>query len=98
MHGSVKSSTINFCDQILNQNIQNDAIFMPTPENTFNVSSSVRNEIPRAKLATKVSIQQFTTEQWNSKVQNLVMQGDFAKLLMEEKQKMIWKILTISVF
>ena len=40
-----KSSTITFCDQILNQNIQNDAIFIPTPENTFDVESSVRNEI-----------------------------------------------------
>ena len=80
-----------FCDQIFNQNIQNDAIFIPTPENTANVASSVRNEIPKAKKATKLSIQQFTTEQWNSKVQRLAMQGDFAKLLIEEKQNITWK-------
>ena len=48
-----KSSTITFCDQIFNHNIQNDAIFIPTPENTINVASSVRNEIPKAKEATK---------------------------------------------
>ena len=86
-----KSSTITFCDQMLNQNIQNDAIFIPTPENTFNVASSVRNEIPKAKQATKFSIQKFTIEQWNTKVHNLAMQGDFATLLIEEKKNVTWQ-------
>ena len=54
---TVKSSTISFCDQVLNNNVENDKIFIPTTENTANVASSVRHEIPKAKLATKQSIQ-----------------------------------------
>ena len=81
-----KYSTINFCDQILNKNVQSDSIFIPTSENTFDVTSSVRSELPRAKKAIKQSIQEFTLEQWNSKVEKLVMQGDFTKLLIKEKE------------
>ena len=88
---SVKSSTISFCDQVLNENVENDKIFIPTPENTSNVATSVRHEIPRAKVATKQSIQQFTIEKWNSKVEKLVMQGDFTNLLIEEKENVTWK-------
>ena len=92
-----KSSTISFSDQMLNQNVANDAIFIPTPENTFDVAASVRNEIPKAKSAIKFSIQQFTLEQWNEKVHKLVMQGDFAKLLMEEKENVTWKSIIHNV-
>ena len=81
-----KYSTITFCDQILNENIQNDKIFIPTRENSYNVTASIRHEIPKAEVSTKLSIQQFTTEQWNTKVEKLVMQGDFVKLLIEEKK------------
>ena len=48
-----KYSTITFCDQMLNQNVENDSIFIPTTENTFDVAISVRSEIPRAKTATR---------------------------------------------
>ena len=92
-----KYSTINFCDQILNQNVQSDSIFIPTSENTFDVTSSVRSEIPRAKKAIKQSIQEFTLEQWNSKVEKLVMQGDFTKLLIEEKENVTWKSIINNV-
>ena len=78
-------TTYCYCDQILTQNIQNDKIFIPTTENTFDVATSIRHEIPKAKQTTKQSIQEFTLEQWNSKVEKLIMQGDFAKLLIEEK-------------
>ena len=58
---------------------------------------SVRNEIPKAKSATKFSIQQFTTEQWNEKVEKLAMQGDFAKLLIEEEENVTWKSIINNV-
>ena len=92
-----KSSTITLCDQILTQNIQNDKIFIPTIENTFDVATSVRHEIPKAKQATKQSIQEFTLEQWNSKVEQLVMQGDFTKLLIEEKENITWKSIIYNI-
>ena len=92
-----KSSTISFCDELLNQNIQNDKIFIPTPENCVNVAASVRHEIPKARIATKFSVQQYTLEQWNSKVEKLAMQGDFAKLLIEEKDNITWQSIIHSV-
>ena len=64
-----KSSTVNICEQFLDQNVQNDLIFIPTSENTSNVTSSVRAELPRAKQATKQSIQEFTLPQWNNQVE-----------------------------
>ena len=92
-----KSSTITFCDNILKQNIENDQIFIPTPTNTFNVAASVRHEIPKAKVATKKSIQEYTTNQWNTKVEKLIMQGDFTKLLIEEKEDVTWKSIIYNI-
>ena len=74
----------------LDQNIQSDTVFIPTAQNTFDVATSNRSEIPRAKKAIKQSIQEQTLELWNSKVERLTMQGDFAKLLIEEKENVTW--------
>jgi hypothetical protein len=92
-----KSSTIVICQQILDENIQNDTIFIPSSENTFNVAASIRSEMPRAKKATKQSIQEFTLQMWNSKVEKLVMQGDFTKLLIEEKENVTWRSIINNV-
>jgi hypothetical protein len=92
-----KSSTIVICQQILDENIQKDTIFIPSSENTFNVAASIRSEMPRAKKATKQSIQEFTLQMWNSKVEKLVMQGDFTKLLIEEKENVTWRSIINNV-
>ena len=92
-----KSSTITLCDQIFTQNVQNDKIFIPTTENTFDVATSVRHEIPKAKIATKQSIREFTIEQWNTKVEKLIMQGEFTKLLIEEKENVTWKSIIYNI-
>ena len=44
-----KSSTIVQCHQLLEQNIENDNIFIPTPFNCPDVIHARRHEIPRAK-------------------------------------------------
>ena len=92
-----KSSTIVSCQQILELNIQNDTVFIPSTQNTFDVASSIRSELPRAKQAIKQSIQEQTLEVWNSKVELLTMQGDFAKLLIEEKENITWKSIINNV-
>ena len=92
-----KSSTIKFCDQMLQQNIENDTIFIPTSTNSYNVAASVRHEIPKAKVATKKSIQEYTTNKWNTKVEQLIMQGEFTKLLIEEKEDVTWKSIIYNI-
>ena len=48
-----KSLTIVSCQQILELNIQNDTVFIPSTQNTFDVASSIRSELTRAKQAIK---------------------------------------------
>ena len=76
---TTKSSTI--CQQILDQNIQSDTVFIPTAQNAFDVATSIRSEIPRAKKAIKQSIQEQTLELCNSKVERLTMQGDLLQII-----------------
>ena len=86
-----KSSTIVQCHQILEKNIENDCIFIPSPLNCPNVDHARRHAIPRAKMAIKKSIEEETLDVWNKKVQQLTMQGDFTNLLIQEKENITWQ-------
>ena len=88
---SNKSSTISESHQIFSTNIENDRFFVPTSMNTFDVEVSRSIEIPKAKTATKKSIKDELTNLWNEKVQSLTMQGEFTKLLIEEKENVTWQ-------
>ena len=92
-----KSSTIVQCQQLLEQNIENDNIFIPSSSNCPDVEHSRRHEIPKAKEAIKKSIQEETLQIWNNKVEHLTMQGDFLKLLIEEKENVTWQALIRNV-
>ena len=92
-----KSSTIVECDGTFQENIANDKFLLPTPENTFNIECSRRMEIPKAKQAMKESIEKQTLHVWNNKVEKLTMQGDFARLLIEEKENVTWQSLIRNV-
>ena len=45
----------------------------------------------------KRSVQEKTLLHWNSVVQNLTFQGDFVKLLIEEKSNVTWKSMCNNV-
>ena len=92
-----KSSTIVKCQQLLDMNIDNDNIFIPSTQNCPDVQHARRHEIPRAKAAMKLSIEEETLQLWNSKVQKLTMQGDFANILIEEKQNVTWQAVVKNV-
>ena len=85
------------CQQLLEQNIENDNIFIPSTSNCPDVEHSRRHEIPKAKEAIKKSIQEETLQIWNNKVEHLTMQGDFLKLLIEEKESVTWQALIRNV-
>ena len=75
-----KSSTILQCHQMLEQNIENENIFIPSHLNCPNVEHARRHEIPRAKKAIKKSIEEETLDTWNKKVEKITMQGDFTNV------------------
>ena len=86
-----KYSTISESDKILRENIDNDRFLIPATENSFDIEISRSLEILKAKEAIKKSIKDDVTNFWNSKVQSLTMQGDFANLLIEEKENVTWQ-------
>ena len=86
-----KSSTISESHELFSANIENDRFFVPTTSNTFDIEVSRSLEIPKAKAATKKSIKEEITNLWNEKVYSLTMQGEFAKLLIEEKENVTWQ-------
>ena len=92
-----KYSTIVASEEVIQDNISNDKFFIPTSNNTFDIEISRSSEIEKAKKSVKVSIQEETLSIWNSKVEKLTMQGDFAKLLIEEKENVTWQYIIRNV-
>ena len=83
---NIHSPTINKVSFYLQNNI-----FIPTTQNCPDLSHARRHEIPRAKKAIKKSVEEEILQTWNTKVQDLTMQGDFANLLIEEKENVTWQ-------
>ena len=73
------------------QCVENYQFMLPTPESTWNVTSSIRHEIPKAKKAIQQSVNQEVLQTWNDIVSKLLVQGEFVKLLIEEQQSITWQ-------
>jgi hypothetical protein len=86
-----KSSTITLCNTKLQDCITNDQFFIPTTENTFDLQYSREIETPKAKASIKLSIKEDILNLWNTRIQSLVAQGDFGKLLIEEQNAVTWQ-------
>ena len=82
-----KSSTIVGADKIFNINIDNKKITPPTIE----TESERKVIIHKSKKVISKSIQEETTAIWNDKIKKLTLQGDFAKILIEEQTNVTWK-------
>ena len=93
----IKSSTICESEKILDQAISNGSIFMPSEENCQDLSSSIRNNLPKNKAHLRKTIAEETLDFWNSKVQDLTVQGEFLKLLNEEKTAITWQSVIYNV-
>ena len=53
--------------------------------------------VKAAKNVMKNSVKQETIQYWNTRIQKLTFQGDFVKLLIEERQNATWQILIHNV-
>ena len=84
-HWKKKSSTAVECNTIFESLVATNAIITTTSQTTL------RQNIKSAKFAVKKSVQDQVKDTWNKKVHQLLMQGDFASLLIEEENSITWQ-------
>ena len=81
-----KSSTVCKSSKMIAQIVANSATQTTQERNT-----SIKHKINKAKLAVKRSIKEEVKEKWNNNVRQLTLQGEFTKLLIEEKESVTWQ-------
>ena len=92
---TVKTSTIVQCDNIY-QSVAEDNL-IPTHSNCHNYESSLASQTPILKTAVRNEVQSVYKDIWREKVERLVSQGDFLKLLESEQSDVTWKGLIYGV-
>ena len=92
---SRKTSTIAKCDSIFTEISRTQ--FIPTELNTYNLACSTSVELPKIKETVKDVIANEYLSYFNDQINNLTMQGDFIKLLVEEEEDVTWKSIIYSV-
>ena len=90
-----KTSTIVQCEAIFQQVSEDNLI--PTRDNCHNFESSLASQTPILKKAVRQEVQSIYTDIWKDKVQKLVIQGDFIKLLESEQSNVTWKSIIFGV-
>ena len=68
-----------------------------TIQKTKQKDISLKTTIKQAKVAIKKEIKAEILDKWNSKVRQLTMQGEFAELLIEEKESVTWQSIVRNV-
>ena len=89
-----KSSTIVTANAIYNKNIELN--IFSAPDREANNKEKEAN-LKKTKKANRDLLKEESIMLWNSKVQKLVMQGDFVNLLAEEKDNVTWKSLVYNL-
>jgi hypothetical protein len=85
-----KSSTICAVNTMYEDNIASNKTIPPSTKN----NSSAIN---KAKKSMNCSIKEETLKHWNKVVEKLTLQGDFAKLLIEEQANITWKSVSNNI-
>jgi hypothetical protein len=83
-----KHSTVKTVHNMWEENVKKSLVLNPSSK------TAQRNMLVNVKEAKKVmknSVTQETIQYWNTKVRKLTFQGDFVKLLIEEKQNATWQ-------
>ena len=84
-----KYSTICECRDIFLE--VEDANFVPTEDNTYNLNAASRISLPNLKKATSDIVKRKYLDKYKEKAQELTLQSEFIKLLQEEEQDATWK-------
>ena len=64
---------------------------IPTAENCANLEVTISKQMPRLKEAVNIEVKQHYLEKWNEKTKELIMQGDFLNLLINEQSNVTWQ-------
>jgi hypothetical protein len=91
---SRKFSTISAVNSIFEKNINENVIVQPQTNDT---NSTKIASIKAAKKAMKQIVQEETKVKWNTVEKKLTFQGDFLKLLIEEKSNVTWQSMCNNV-
>ena len=94
-HWARKSSTITECQSIIEKVSEN--MMLPMRENCYNYDASLSHQLPKLKEAVRQEVQFNYLEKWNSRVKDLVVQGDFLNLLVSEKSNVSWRSIIYGV-
>ena len=78
-----KSSTVVKCKDIMEKLAETEHV--PTVDNCPNVVCSTMAEVPKLKKAASAAIADSYLDYWNDVAKDLIMQGDFLRLLAEEE-------------
>ena len=70
---------------------------IPTVDNCPNVACSVVAEVPKLKKAANAAIAENYLDYWNEVAKDLIVQGDFLRLLAEEEANMTWQSFKYSL-
>ena len=84
-----KSSTVVKCSEILQKLSETQHI--PTRDNCPNVAVSTLVEVPKLKKVANEMIAKDYLDYWNEVAKPLTVQGNFVRLLAEEKAHMTWQ-------
>ena len=90
-----KSSTVLQCQDIVDKVA--DTMLIPTTENCYNYEASLKHQLPKLKVAVRQEVQFNYLEQWNSRVKDLLVQGDFLNLLISEQTNVSWQSIIYGV-
>ena len=89
-----KSSTVVSANKIYLSNLDKGQYVIPGEDFTRTERDA---NIKNAKKATKITLKEETLKKWKEKVEKLVMQGDFIKLLEEEQEDVTWKSIANNI-
>ena len=89
-----KFSTTKTVHKMWEDNINKSLVAEPSIKKT---QGNILVNVKAAKKAMKSSVKQETIQYWNTRVKKLTFQGDFVKLLIEEKENVTWQSVSNNI-
>ena len=91
---SRKHSTVVSMQEMWKDNIEQNRLQQTQEDDTF---ATKRKNALLAKKSMQASVKSKTISDWNTKVQKLTFQGDFLKLLIDEKENATWQSISNNI-
>ena len=89
-----KHSTAVTMHEMWKDNIEQNRIKPTHEEDTY---ASKKQHVQNAKKVMQSSVKSQTINTWNTRVQKLTFQGDFLKLLIDEKENVTWQSISNNI-